>query len=94
MGNILPYTDEKIKDMETAIGDRSPLATAFLEDEAVRLAAEKKARAFVLKREEEDDRTPLWHWCVLYFLLGMLFSFSVPAIGTLIWEFILDGKAL
>jgi len=71
--------EEKISDMNVAIKrNRSPLAAAFIEDEGVRLASEKRSRDYVLKNEEEDDTMKPWMWNLLWFILGMLFAFTMP----------------
>ena len=59
---------------------RANLAKAFLEDEAIKQASFERSKAYLLKIEEED-RTPFWMWCTLYFVLGMLFMITVDNIS-------------
>ncbi len=69
-----------------AENNRSLLAQAMLEDEAVRKASEIASENFMDKVEDEKNEMPFWMWCVLYFCLGMLFTMTIPALGNLLWS--------
>jgi hypothetical protein len=72
-------TEEKIEDMQVAVKrNRSPLAAAFLEDEAVRLASEKASRQYLLEKEEEETGMKPWMWNLMWFIIGMLFMLTMP----------------
>jgi hypothetical protein len=82
-------TDTKLAALQEAISSgRSSLASAMLEDESVRLQAEKDARDHLISIEEEEDSVSPWTWNLLFFLLGMLFAMSEPAIFYFIWDLI------
>ncbi len=55
---------------------RALMANAILEDEAISLASQERSRVY-LNEKEEDDRIPMWAWCLMYFFLGILFMISV-----------------
>ena len=79
--------EEKMGDLSVALSKhRSPLALAFLEDEAVRIAAEKNAEDYVLRKEKEDSGMPEWMWYLLFFLLGMLFCMSITPMQNMITD--------
>jgi hypothetical protein len=79
--------EDKVEQMlRLAEEGRTPLARALLEDESVRLAAEKQAGAFLERCEDERDDMPAWMWNLLFFILGLLFAMSEPAIFNLIWN--------
>ena len=72
--------DEKMYDMNIAISkNRSPLAAAFLEDEAVRISSQDRSREYLINKEEDHSGMKSWMWNVLYFALGMLFALTVPS---------------
>jgi len=83
----MEQTKEKIALMENVVKDRSPLAMAMLEDEAVRLGAEKAARDHLNRLDEEDSRMPFWMWAMLWFVVGMLFDITVTNLGMQLWKF-------
>ena len=71
--------DEKMSDMNIAISkNRSPLAAAFLEDEAVRISSQDRSRKYILNKEEDESGMRPWMWNTLYFVLGMLFALTAP----------------
>lgn len=71
--------DEKMSDMNIAIGkNRSPLAAAFIEDEAVRISSQDRSRKYIMNKEEDESGMRPWMWCTLYFVLGMLFALTAP----------------
>jgi len=72
--------DEKMHDMNVAIKkNRSPLAAAFLEDEAVRISSQDRSREYILNKEEDNSGMKPWMWNLLYFALGMLFALTIPS---------------
>lgn len=68
--------------------DISPLASAMLEDEAVRLQSQKRSKEYLENIDDVYDSTPFWMWCIFYFALGMLFTITVDTVtyGTSIHE--------
>jgi len=75
--------NQKMIDMNIAISkNRSPLAAAFLEDEAVRISSQDRSREYILNKEEDESGMRPWMWCLLYFALGMLFALTVPSTFT------------
>jgi len=72
--------DEKVHDMNIAISkNRSPLAAAFLEDEAVRISSQDRSREYILNKEEDESGMSPWMWNLLYFVLGMIFALTFPS---------------
>lgn len=72
--------DEKMYDMNIAINkNRSPLAAAFLEDEAVRISSQDRSREYILNNEKDHSGMRSWMWNLLYFALGMLVALTVPS---------------
>ena len=67
-----------MRDIELAIDRKSPLAKAFLEDEAQRFASQKRARKYLIEKEEEESKTSVATWCALFFMLGMLTALTIP----------------
>jgi len=88
---------EKYEDMLIAIkrgdtgGVRSPLAAAFLEDEAVRLAAERNAKSYLVKKDENEGGMPFWMWALLYFILGILADITIIGAGDTMWRYLNTG---
>ena len=60
---------------------RALLATAIWDDEAVRHASAENSAAYLDRIDEQESRTPFWMWCVLYFILGMLFMITVDTVS-------------
>jgi len=83
----MKQTEAKINAMKEAVKDRSPLAMAMLEDDAVRLAGEKAAEAHLKAIDEEDSRMPFWMWAMLWFIVGMLFDITVTNLGMQLWKY-------
>ncbi len=83
----MEQTDEKINAMKDAVKDKSPLAMAMLEDEAVRLGAEKAAQAHFDKIDEEESGMPYWAWAILWFVVGMFFDITVTNLGMHLWKY-------
>ena len=80
--------DEKMYDMNIAISkNRSPLAAAFLEDEAVRISSQDRSREYILNKEEDESGMSPWMWNVLYFTLGVLFALTVPTTLSSVFTF-------
>jgi len=89
MAEINEEQHDKAKEvLALAEAGRSPLAQAMLEDESVRLASQNRAKAYIDKCEAEKDDMPAWMWNLLYFILGMLFCMSEPAMFNLVWNII------
>ena len=58
--------DEKMHDMNTALSkNRSPLAAAFLEDEAVRISSQDRSREYLINKEEDVSGMRPWMWNLL-----------------------------
>lgn len=70
------YIVDKFKKNDKA---RSVMLKAMMEDETVRLASQENSRNYLIKKEE-DNRTPFWMFCVLYFVLGIIFMISIENI--------------
>jgi hypothetical protein len=83
----MEQTKEKIAIMKDVVKDKSPLAMAMLEDEAVRLGAEKAARDHLNQVYEHNDGMPFWMWAMLWFVVGMLFDITVTDLGMHLWKF-------
>lgn len=80
--------DEKMSDMNIAINrNRSPLAAAFLEDEAVRTSSQDRSREYLINREEDVSGMRPWMWNLLYFALGMLFALTIPSTLSSVFTF-------
>jgi hypothetical protein len=47
---------------------------AYQEDEAIRKASEQNSKLYLKEIDDEDDRTPLWCLCGIWFCLGILFT--------------------
>lgn len=77
-------TFERIR--EVLNKDNSPLAKAFLEDESVRLASQRRSAEYLDIVEKEKNAMPGWMWPVLYFLLGYLSCLSEPAAFFIVWD--------
>jgi hypothetical protein len=75
--------NHKITEFSAALESRyrSPLAEALLEDEIIRDKAVRLAREYVTKNARRRDHVPFWVWCVLWFIVGMLFDMSVTNLG-------------
>ena len=80
--------NQKMIDMNIAISkNRSPLAAAFLEDEAVRISSQDRSREYILNKEEDESGMSPWMWNALYFALGMLFALTAPSTLTSMFTF-------
>ena len=66
--------------------DVSPLTRAVLEDEAVRIASQKRSAEYLDIVEKEKNYTPQAMWYFLFFLLGFLTCLSEPAVFYLFWN--------
>jgi hypothetical protein len=55
-------------------GDPKAINKAFQEDEAVKKSSEQNSRLYLKEIDNEDDRTPLWCLCGIWFCLGILFT--------------------
>ena len=85
--------EERVQDMQLAIkagvpSVKSPLAAAFLEDEAVRHTSEQRARDYVMQCEAERNEMPNWMWMLLYFVLGMLFCMTIEPLQHFVMDMI------
>lgn len=54
---------------------------AFQEDEAIKKASEQRSTVYLKDIKDREDKTPMWVWCVLWFVIGVLFSKSVEIIN-------------
>ena len=82
-------SNEKILAMQEAIGkNRSSLATAMMEDAIIRQRAEKTAKDWMNKVDEEESRISTNTWCFLFFLLGLLLGIAEPSIFNFVTEII------
>ena len=86
MGNVAQDKIIRLESLKTAVRKEQPkLVMAMLEDETVRLASQKRSAEFIDLVEKEKNYMPEWMWYLLFFLLGMLFTLSEPAIFYLFW---------
>lgn len=74
--------------IDVAMSGREVLAAAILEDEAVRVASEKRAQAHCDKIDEEASQIPFWAWAILWFALGILFSISIQNTGMFVYHYL------
>ena len=77
MGINTNKVEDHEKMIKLAESGRTPLAMAILEDEAVRLTAQKNAREYVLACEDEKNEMKPWVWNLLFFVLGILTAISI-----------------
>ena len=86
MGNVAEDKIIKLETLKRAVRKEQPkLVLAILEDESVRLASQARSAKYVDLVEKERNHMPEWMWYLLFFLLGMLFTLSEPAIFYLFW---------
>lgn len=81
-------TEKRLQDMRRAVSGQSAVAKAFLEDEAVRLASEKRSEKYLKLVEDEKSEVPFWVWALLFFILGMLTTLSIPVYSNFLWKLI------
>lgn len=79
---------ERLEEIARLVKPRSPLATALLEDEAVRLRSQRDSEAFLLRREEEASGMSNWAWAVLWALFGVLLTVTLHTAIPPFWAFI------
>jgi hypothetical protein len=75
---------EKLK--TTLKKENSPVIRAMIEDEAARLASQKRSKEYIDMIEKERNHMPEWIWNLLFFLLGFLIALSEPGIFQMIWS--------
>jgi hypothetical protein len=70
---------QQLEDLNRAVAGQSGLATAILEDAAVRMDSEKRSDAYLKAKDEYTDGTPFWMWCLLWYILGMFTIMTIDA---------------
>lgn len=72
---------QKVLDL-TKVDNR--MAYALAEDDAVREQSRRRSLKYLEQIENEKNRMPEWLWNVLWFVLGMFFWESVPAMVNMV----------
>lgn len=86
MGTVAEDKIIKLETLKAAVRKEQPrLVMAMLEDESVRVDSQKRSAEYLDLVEKEKNYMAPWIWNLLFFLLGMLFAMSEPAIFYLFW---------
>ena len=85
-------TQKQLDTLALAVSsNRSSLAEALIEDEAVRMSSEKRSRSYLNAKDEREDSVPFWMWCVLWFVLGVFFDMTIVNLSQHIGRLMYNG---